>query len=597
MTKLLYPLLVAAALTPQVRENAPIPSGTAVLTGVVVTDDASGQPIRRALVTASITSDSRHSPQATTDEHGRFTLTGLPAGTARLIVNKPGFVTTYYGAAQPGSTVGRPIALVNAQKTEVTVRMPRGAVIAGTVTDPSGQPMAGVGVRLQRVAMSVTGQRVFAPVPNSGIPATDDRGEYRIFGLPAGDYVVMAQPRLPGPIFGGSEVRPTTDAEVQWAERQLRGAGAPATPGATTDSLPRAQTMGFASVYYPNTVNAASAGVVTLNAGQERRGIDLRMQFIPTARVEGTVTAFDGAPARGVQVTLIPEAEAANLEAERFMVMMEVGLVSGNVSPTSANGSFSLLGVEPGGYTVLARTAPAGRAGGPAQMGWAMTDIRVDGRDVTGLALQLAPGQSVSGRAVFEGKATVPPQIMVGLRPVSPRGLGVTMPRPIEAPERVFAVDGVIPSPYRITASATGWTLKSAVIGGRDVSDTTFDVQPGANISDAVLTFTDTPAEISGVLYDAAGRVSGDMSIVLFSTSPAHWFGGSRRVRPAVRPATDGRFSFTGLVAGEYYLAALTDVTPADLNNPQFLELVVPAAIRISVGDGEKKTQDLKIAK
>ena len=103
------------------------------------------------------------------------------------------------------------------------------------------------------------------------------------------------------------------------------------------------------------------------------------------------------------------------------------------------------------------------------------------------------------------------------------------------------------------------------------------------------------PAEVSGILYDGAGRPSGDLSIVLFSTDRAMWFNGSRRVRPAVRPATDGRFTFTGLVAGEYYLAALTDVTPADLNSPQFLELVIPAAIKMAVGDGERKTQDLRI--
>ena len=110
-----------------------------------------------------------------------------------------------------------------------------------------------------------------------------------------------------------------------------------------------------------------------------------------------------------------------------------------------------------------------------------------------------------------------------------------------------------------------------------------------------VLTFTSAPAEVSGLLYDGAGRPSGDLSIVLFSADRAMWFNGSRRVRPAVRPATDGRFSFTGLVAGEYYLAALTDVTPADLSNPQFLEMVVPAAIKIAVANGEKKTQDLRV--
>ena len=593
MIKIICSLLLAAAFSGQSRDNARFPTGTAVLTGVIVTDDQSGRPVSRALVTATLNGDTRQQTQTSTDDRGRFTLTSLPPGTARLVVSKPGFVTTVYGATQAGSTVGRPIALVNDQKVDASLRLPRGAVITGTITDELGQPMAGVGVRVQRVATSATGQRVFMAAAGPVIPATDDRGEYRIFGLAAGDYIVMAQPRLPGSILGTSEVRPTTDAEVRWAERLLRGA-APA-PGAAAEPLPRVQTMAFANVYYPATVNAASAGVVSVTAGQERRGIDLRMQFIPTARVEGAVRAADGTPARGVQVTLIPEAEAANLEAERFMVLMEVGLVSGNMSPTGADGTFSLQGVEPGGYVVLARTTPPGRAGGAATFGWAMTDIRVDGRDVTGLALQLAPGQSVRGRVVFDGKSTGPGRITVSLRPVGARGLGVTSNIALEGTELGFGVEGLIPSPYRIGATAAGWTLKSAVIGGRDAADAPFEVRPGVNIADAVLTFTDTAAEISGVLYDAAGRANGDMSIVLFSTNPAHWFAGSRRVRPSARPATDGRFSFTGLVAGEYYLAALTDVTPADLNSPQFLELVVPAAIKITVTDGEKKNQDLRI--
>lgn len=593
MIKVMCSLLLAAAIAVQNREPARLPTGTAVLTGVVVIDEQNGQPVRRALVTATINGDIRQQSQTATDDRGRFMLAALPAGTVRLVVTKPGFVRTYYGATQPGSTVDRPIALANDQQVDVSIRLPRGAVITGTIADQSGQPMAGVSVRVQRVAMSVTGQRVFLPAVGPVAPATDDRGEYRIFGLPAGDYIVMAQPRLPGSIVGTSEVRPTTDAEVRWAERLLRGA-APS-PDSAAEPLPRAQTMAFANVYYPNTASAAAAGVVSVAAGQERRGVDLRMQFIPTSRVEGTVTAADGAPARGVQVTLIPEAEAANLEADRFMVMMEVGLITGNMSPTGADGRFSLQGVEPGGYVVLARTAPPGRADGPASIGWAMTDIRVDGRDVTGLAMRLAPGQSISGRVVFEGKATPPAQISVSLRPAGARGLGVAGQKPVEAPERAFTVDGLIPSPYRINATATGWTLKSAVIGGRDVADAPFEVSAGVNIADAVLTFTDTAAEISGVLYDAAGRANGDMSIVLFSTNPAHWFAGSRRVRPSARPATDGRFSFTGLVAGEYYLAALTDVTAGDLNSPQFLEMVVPAAVKITVSDGEKKNQDLRI--
>ena len=546
MNKSVMALLLAFALAPQNREPARLPTGTAMLTGTVVSDEPAGQPVRRALVTATINGDLRQQSQTATDDRGRFALPALPAGTVRLVVSKPGFVTTYYGATQPGSTVARPIALADGQKVDVAMRIPPGAAITGTITDQSGQPMAGVGVRVQRAATSATGQRVFMPAAGAVIPSTDDRGEYRVFGLAAGDYIVMAQPRLPGSITGTSEVRPTTDAEVRWAERQLRTRRLrPRRLGAAAEPLPPAQTMTFANVYYPNTASAAAAGIVSVTAGQERRGIDLRMQFIPTARVEGTVTSTDGAPAQGVQVTLIPEAEANNLEAERFMVMMEVGLVAGSMSPTSADGTFSLQGVEPGGYTVLARTAPAtARGGGPLTPGmWAMTEIRVDGRDIKGLALQLAPGQRVSGTMAVDGApSATPPRPTIGY--ASSRHEGCRRDEPCGCyRSRQVSVGGLIPSPYRLTANAPGWTLVSAMLNGRDVADVPFEIRPGRRMCPGiVLTFTSAPAEVSGLLYDGAGRPSGDFSIAAsFSSRSGEVVQRveTRETRLRARPPTD----------------------------------------------------------
>jgi hypothetical protein len=574
-------------------------TGTAVLTGTVVVDEPNGPPLKRAVITV-VVGNQANLQYEMTDDRGRFTVAGLPAANVRLTANKPGYVTTYYGAKQPGSTVGVPIALTVGTTTDVTVRVPRGAAIAGTVTDHNGDPMPSVGVRVQRVTMSVLGQRVLTPTPGALVPTTDDRGAYRIFPLPAGDYVVMAQPRFAGP----GEVRQTSAAELDWAERQLRlgAAGAPAATQKDAGAPAPSQTITYASVFFPGTVNVSNATVISLAAGQERNGADLRMQFVPTARVEGTVTTADGQPARGLQVMLIPESDGGvSLEAERAMVLMEVGLLFGTLSTTAADGSFSLQGVEPGGYTVLARRAAGGRGAPVAttstEAAWAMTDIRVDGRDITGVAMRLAAGQTVSGRIVLEGSAASTARASVGLSPVSQRGVGVTTPAVEVGPgKEAFAVSGLIPAPYRLRVTAAGWTLKSAMLGKRDVADHPLEIEPGENITDLVLTLTSSPAELGGILYDGANRPSSDLTIVLFAVDRAMWFQGSRRVRPAVRPASDGRFSFTGLVGGEYYLAALTDVSPADLVNPQFLEQVVPAAFKLTIADGEKKTQDLRIA-
>jgi hypothetical protein len=61
------------------------------------------------------------------------------------------------------------------------------------------------------------------------------------------------------------------------------------------------------------------------------------------------------------------------------------------------------------------------------------------------------------------------------------------------------------------------------------------------------------------------------------------------------RPNTDGRFVFRDLPAGDYLLAALTDIEPSDLGDEAFLEALVSGAVPVSLGDGERKTQDLRL--
>jgi len=62
----------------------------------------------------------------------------------------------------------------------------------------------------------------------------------------------------------------------------------------------------------------------------------------------------------------------------------------------------------------------------------------------------------------------------------------------------------------------------------------------------------------------------------------------------------DGRFTFErigGLAAGDYYLAAVTDLARTDHLDPVFLEQLVPGAIRLSLARGETRVQDIRIAR
>ena len=240
--------------------------------------------------------------------------------------------------------------------------------------------------------------------------------------------------------------------------------------------------------------------------------------------------------------------------------------------------------------------------------------MTVNGVDQSGVVLRLEPGMTVVGRIAFEGTALQPPADLsrVSLRlQTPPSASGVTVSinpttAQVAANPGTFTFAGVTPGRYLLAATpppaatpvaGTTWQVKSAMVAGLDMVDAPFDVKPGQNVSDAVVTFTDKTAEVSGTLLDAAGKPTSDFSVLLFSADRTQWFQRSRRFRAPARAGTNGKFKFINLPPGDYYVAALTDFEQADLNNAAFLEQVAATgAIKITVAEGEKKTQDLRLA-
>ena len=47
---------------------------------------------------------------------------------------------------------------------------------------------------------------------------------------------------------------------------------------------------------------------------------------------------------------------------------------------------------------------------------------------------------------------------------------------------------------------------------------------------------------------------------------------------------------------GEYFLAVLTDPDPVQLKDPSFLEQLAASAIRVTLTEGERKVQDVKLS-
>jgi len=120
-----------------------------------------------------------------------------------------------------------------------------------------------------------------------------------------------------------------------------------------------------------------------------------------------------------------------------------------------------------------------------------------------------------------------------------------------------------------------------------------FDLVPGDVVTDAVFTFTNRTQELSGTLQDASKRPATDFTVVVFPVDKSLW-GSTRRVR-SVRPDTNGKFTFS-LPSGAYRIAAVLDIGPEDLRDPSLLEELTAASLAITIADGEKKVQDLRLA-
>jgi hypothetical protein len=574
--------------------------GTGIITGTLVTDDASARPIRRATINL-YGGDLFRGRMTVTDDAGRFRMANLPAANYSVSATKPGFVTTYHGGKRPGRGPGVPVALAEGQQVTVAMKMMRGAVVTGTITDATGRPAQQSQVQALQY-QTIGGERVLRPAYGFSFlgSATDDRGVYRLFGLPPGEYLIAATVRSTT-----GELRATSAAEIAWA----RSLAQPAT-GATVGGVApgpaapaRSQAVGYAPVYFPGTVDPASATTITLAAGEERTGVDITLQMVPTARIEGTVVDPEGRTAASAQVTVLPK----SIVGDVFLTMPRA---------TTSGGRFVVAGISPGTYAVTARGRGAGPAGPPAggrgpnpPTLWAMTEITVAGEDLSNLELRLEPGVPIPGRVEFESETGQKPPAFTSVRP----GLGpwqtgggpsvsITVPSvPVDA-EGKFRFPSVVPGRYQASGYFSAptrdqtpqWVMKSVTAGGQNVTDAPLEIRPREEPPEIVITFTDKVTEISGTLFDAAGRPNSDLSIIMFPGNREFWRQGSRRIRP-VRPASDGKFKLAGLPAGEYYLAAVTDYEYTDLWDASFLEQLTAGAFKITLGEGEKKVQDIRM--
>jgi hypothetical protein len=573
-------LLLTLALTPQVgsvpapqppRDAVPRPeaSGTGIIRGHVVAADT-GSPIRRANVSLSATMRSPVPPartgnatsaptqpinflsrQTIANAEGAFEFRNLPPGKYTLHASPGQFSAQYlglpFGARRAGPGVsGTPIDLAAGQVFEkATISLPRGSVIVGRVTDDTGEPIA----RAQVYGLWLPpGSR--RGLRNGAGAQTDDLGQFRLYGLEAGEYVIVAEARSQTFVPPNSTL---PDDE---------------------------ESSGMLTTYYPGTADEAAAQRVRATVARELAGIEIRMVQGRLYRLSGMVLDSQGKPSSNVYASLVQRTPG--------------GLTSGSGFQTDTQGRFQMRNVAPGTYRVIVR--PRFENGKPDIEAESANVPLTINADLENILITTTPAATVTGQIVFDPGP--PPEssgtLRVGAVPGDPNE--AYGPRPESAviqPDWTFTLKGLM-GEFVLRTGRLGAFLKSVLLGAEDITDVPHEFKAGDKVT---IVLTSRASTLEGTVLGPSGAPTPDAGVILFPEDKSLWRTTSIRVQLAVSDA-NGHFRIRGLPAGRYYVLAGEReqvFLAGPLRDTSYFEGLVKDATIVVVGEDEQRTIDLRL--
>ena len=146
--------------------------------------------------------------------------------------------------------------------------------------------------------------------------------------------------------------------------------------------------------------------------------------------------------------------------------------------------------------------------------------------------------------------------------------------------------------PYEVS----GWVVQSVTAGGRDLTDRVFDLQ--ADLTSIVVTMTDQPTKVSGVVRDAQGQASATAVVLAFPVDRGRWsrYGTSPRHLKSAITTPAGVYTFDHLPPGDYHVIAIDPSAADNWENPARLEALSGDAATLTIATGDtSKTLDLRV--
>ena len=539
-----FRLLIFAAAT-VLRAQQPA-AGTCSLAGQVLRADT-GEPVHRAVVALrKLDSRSGTSLTAATGTDGRFQLQGIEPGQYRLSAGHNGFLPAEYGQRSYGKP-GTPITLAPRQQLDdIVLRLVRDGAVSGRAVNEDGEKIAYVRVQTLKQAI-VQGRKQWV---SAGMATTNDLGEYRIFGLAPGRYILTAHYTSP---FAQRVAAPTSRT------------GAPPSTG---------EDEGYAPLFYPGTPDAARATPIEVQPGADLRGIDFNLAPTRTVRVRGRVK-FEGAEtAPRPMVTLLPRNSQL------------LGYLGRHGTQVDEKGEFEIRGVTPGSYMLAADLFDQ------TNRQTARMPIEVGSSSIEGLNLVMGPAAVLQGRIRVDGDGPYPAgNIRVFLQSADgSAGMGTGYAN--VKPDGTFTIQNLSNDVYLPTLSGLpeDYYVQSIRLGDVDATEAPIDLSAGA-VSRLEIVLGMGTAQVEGTVTKAQEPAAGGVIVLV----PDGRRRGFARFYKTATADQNGHFLMKGITPGEYKAFAWDEVEEGIYQDAEFLQTFESKGKSVSLKRQARETTQLEL--
>lgn len=569
----------------------PVVIAKSVVKGRVIYADTN-RPVRRARIML-LTTDNRSGGgmerAGATDERGEFRIKDVAAGSYIVMVDAPGIVSPFSSVEiEEGMNERNLLVAIKKEFDEVTVngtntvdvqvRARRGGIITGRITYADGDPAIGAQIIIlrkkdNRITRFMPGASLFAMI---GL-RTDDRGVYRIAGLPPGEY-----------ILGAAESNTRDDVREEYA--MMGGVFG---------------TANFSVTYYQNETSAKQARPIKIEAGQESSEINITLLDRTMYTVSGTVVARQGRTPVRARLTIqsAGEGNAAN------------ALEYGPNSDADEQGRWSFSNIPDGTYTIKAdpsygnpyeaadieepedtqeKGTKATTTAKPRQPSYVASEqqVTVAGGDLSNVIIELSEGGSVQGTVTFEGadKDTTRMLYLV----LTPRDGGTPIERymPLDASGK-FLVNKVPAGEFFLTAQRMNdkFYVKSITAGGTDLMREPVRISSGGGVSNIRIVIASDVATLQGRVTSASdSRPVRGALVLLVPADQTRW----RSVGSYIPGVTQAEGVFKIIAPpGAYLLIPLAEGETLRSVNEAFIRARAATAKSVTLQPNGSETVDL----